>query len=97
MPPKPDPYKVTKTGREFVASGEFKDNVARIFSDLRQQDKTKDEILVAASVYAATCLVMDGSREMDVDVGKLREFILRNQKDIREALGKALPASGGKK
>ena len=97
MPPKPVPYTVTKAGREFVATGEFKDNVARIFADLRQQGKTEDEILVAASVYAATCLVMDGSREMDVDVGKMREFFLRNQKDIREALGKALPPSGGKK
>lgn len=87
-------YEITAVGREFVTGREYKTNLSRILSDLRQQGKAEEEVLTAAFVYTATCLIMNPSGEMQVDVDRMQEFIEDNKEVITTALTEALRERG---
>ncbi len=84
-------YIVTSAGRAYVGGEEFRGNLRRIFADLQEQGNNEEDIMTAAFVYTASCLVSEGPGEMDVEVAEMRQFIQENQKTIREALVAALP------
>lgn len=84
-------YEVTATGRAYTGGEEFRGNIRRIVSDLKGQGKNEEDIMAAAFVYTASCLVSDSPGDMDVEVAEMRQFIQENQKTIREVLVAALP------
>ncbi len=83
-------YEITAAGREYVASESFRDNIRKIFADLKAQNKSEEEIMTAAFVFTATRLITDGAKEMDVDISRMRAFIATHQDGIQTALGSVL-------
>ncbi len=84
-------YEITSVGRAYTGGEEFRGNIRRIFADLQGQGKSEEDIMTAAFVYTASCLVSDGPGDMDVEVDEMRQFIQEDQKTIREVLVAALP------
>ena len=84
-------YEVTAAGRAYTGGEEFRGNLRRIFSDLQERGRNEEDIMTAAFVYTASCLVSDGPSDLDVEVDEMRQFIRENQKTIREILVCALP------
>ena len=82
---------VTAAGRAYIGGEEFRGNIRRIVSDLKGQGKNEEDIMSAAFVYTASCLVSEGPGDMEVEVAEMRQFIQENQKTIREVLVAALP------
>ena len=97
MASKAGAYQITSAGREYVASEGFRDNSKKIFADLKAQNKSEEEIMTAAFVFTASCLITDGAEEMDVDITRMRTFIATRQEEIQTALGSALKAMPGKR
>lgn len=96
MASKAGAYQITSAGREYVASEGFRDNIRKIFADLKAQNKSEEEIMTAAFVFTATRLITDGAKEMDVDISRMRAFIATHQDEIQTALGSALRTMPGK-
>lgn len=95
MASKAGAYQITSAGREYVASEGFRDNIRKIFADLKAQNKSEEEIMTAAFVFTASCFITDGAEAMDVDISRMRVFIATHQDDIQTAFGSALQAMPG--